>query len=375
MGGDVHLRVAPRAASRPTEIRLGDGALAGLMPHVSGMFPRAGRVLFVFDAGVVPSIERLGSWGAIIDPLGAADALKGRKATLFLPGGEASKTREVHARIEDAILKAEFTRDDAVVAIGGGAVLDVAGYAAATARRGVPWVAVPTSVVAIADASVGGKTAINHPLGKNLLGAFHPPALVIADVRTLSTLPARDFAAGLAEVYKAGVIGDSSILATLRAGVPRAGAALVDLLARAIRVKITLVEADERDEGARRALNYGHTVGHALETAMGPDAMRHGEGVAIGMGVAAEIARARGRVPEGFVVRQDADLAAFGLPSRVPRSADGARVREIVQTDKKRRPGGAHTMVLPRSDGGVDVVEDVTTSELDAALDARLASR
>src|SRR5207244_10272782 len=135
--------------------------------------------------------------------------------TLQVPAGEASKTRGGHARLEAEVLAAGLTRDDVVVAVGGGAALDVAGYAAATARRGVPWAAVPTSVVAQADAAVGGKTAVNHALGKNLLGAFHPPALVVADVTTLWTLPMRDRIAGLAEVYKAGVVGDREILDAL----------------------------------------------------------------------------------------------------------------------------------------------------------------
>jgi 3-dehydroquinate synthase len=234
---------------------------------------------------------------------------------------------------------------------------------------------VPTSVVAMADAAVGGKTAINHPRGKNLLGAFHAPRLVWADVATLSSLPPRDFVAGLAEVWKAGVVGDPSILAMLRGGVPGEGDALEELLACAIRVKARLVEEDERDEGVRRALNYGHTVGHALETVLGPDVMRHGEAVAIGMGVAAELARARGLVGAAFVARQDADLARLTLPTRVPRSADGTRVLEVVGADKKRRAGAMHTWVLPHEGGGVRIVEDVTSAEIEAALDARAAGR
>jgi len=293
---------------------------------------------------------------------------------VVVPAGELAKTRAVHARLEDEVLARGLTRDDVVVALGGGAVLDATGYAAATVRRGLPWVAVPTSVVGIVDACVGGKTAIDHPRGKNLLGAFHPPALVLADVRTLATLPRRDFVAGLAEVWKAGVVGDPALLETLRAGVPPTPSALVDVFARAVRVKIALVEEDERDVGVRRGLNYGHTIGHALETALGPEAMRHGEGVAIGMGVAAELAARRGLVPPAFVARQDVDLAALGLPTRVPGSADGARVRDLVRADKKRRAGATHTMVLPRAGGGVVVVEDVVEAELEAALDARRAT-
>ena len=361
----ISLRIAPSGQPAPTVVEIGDGVLAALIRRRADERRRGARDLLVVDGGVADEAV-MRRWGQSRFPL---------EDSLVVPGGEAAKRREVHALIEDAILERGLTREDVVVAVGGGAVLDVAGFAAATARRGILWIAVPTSVVAMADASVGGKTAINHARGKNLLGAFHPPIAVCADVRTLATLPVREFTAGLAEVYKAGVVGDASILATLRAGVPEIGPALADLFARAVRVKAALVEVDLFDAGPRRALNYGHTVGHALETAMGQGAMRHGEAVAIGMGVATHIARARGLVDAAFGARQDADLAALALPTFIPRAADGARVRALVASDKKRRPGGAHTMVLPQARGGVAIVEDVTDAELDAALDARREPR
>ena len=360
---EVRLRVVPTAVAPPTDVRIGDGLLAALDAAVSEALPRARRRLVVADAGLAADAVRA-AWSG---PFLAGEDV------LLVPAGEDAKSREVHARLEDEILARGLTRDDVVVGLGGGAVLDATGYAAATVRRGTPWVAVPTSVVGIVDASVGGKTAIDHPRGKNLLGAFHPPALVVADVRPLGALPARDFTAGLAEVWKAGVVGDPGLLDLLRAGVPRGAAGLVDTFARAVRVKIALVEADERDVGVRRGLNYGHTVGHALETALGPEAMRHGEGVAIGMGVATEVAARRGLVPPAFLARQDADLAALGLPTRLPRGVVASRVLDLVGADKKRRAGGAHTMVLPRAGGGVVVAEDVRDAELEAALDARRA--
>lgn len=363
-GSAVSLRVAPVERTAPTLVTIGEGVLEDVEAVAASSAPGARR-LFVVDAGVADeAVQR--RWGASRLP---------RTDALVVPAGERAKTREEHARIEDAVLDRGLTRDDVIVAVGGGAVLDVAGYAASTVRRGLAWIAVPTSLVAMADASIGGKTGIDHAMGKNLLGTFHPPVRVLADIRTLSTLPARDFTAGLAELYKAGVVGDASILATLRAGVPRADAPLVGLIARALAVKAALVERDLRDGGPRRALNYGHTAGHALETLFGPDAMRHGEAVAIGMGVAAEIARARGGIDAAWVARQDGDLRALGLPTAVPRGADATRLRELMRVDKKRRSGLLHTLVLPRAASGVDVVEDATTGELDAALDARRSPR
>jgi len=361
----LELRVLPRPTATPTQVIVGAGLLEGLARAQREAFPRARRFLVFVDERLL-SDEVDAAWGS--------RRLVGSGA-VALPEGERSKTREVHAFLEDRILDAGITRDDAVVAIGGGAVLDAVGYGAATARRGVPWIAVPTSVVAIADASIGGKTAINHARGKNLLGAFHAPGLVLADVATLSTLPRRDFVAGLAEVWKAGVVGDPTILKALRDGPPESDDALEECLCAAIRVKARLVEEDERDEGVRRALNYGHTVGHALETVLGPDAVRHGEAVAIGMGVAAQIACRRGLVDAAFTARQDADLERLALPTRVPASADGRRVREAIGADKKRRAGATHTWVLPLAAGGVRIVEDVTDDEIDAALDARSARR
>ena len=355
---DVRLRVD--LPGRVTDVVIGAGCLAALSQLVAERLPRAGRHLYVLDAGVADKAVRA-QWPVAFEP--------NPEYVVTVPAGEAAKTREVHARLEDEILSAGLTRDDAVVAVGGGAALDVAGYAAATARRGIPWVAVPTSVVAQCDAAVGGKTAVNHAFGKNLLGTFHPPALVVADVTTLSTLPARDRIAGLAEMYKAGVVGDARLLRMLSArGATDDDAWWVDAVARSIAVKARLVEADERDEGVRRLLNFGHTVGHALETVIGPRGMRHGEAVAIGMGVAAEVARGRGYLGEAAVLQQDEALTRLGLPVRIPSRASLDRVVEVMGADKKRRAGTLHTMVLPRRRSGLVVCEDVSTAEIQAAL-------
>ncbi len=367
----TEVRLKVDLPGRATDVVVGAGLLARLPEWVGGALPRARRLLTVVDEGLA-SDEVAGAWPARWPEAWGKPA----GALLAAPAGEAAKTRAVHERIEDAILARGLSRDDAVVAIGGGAVLDVAGYAAATVRRGIPWVAVPTSVVAQVDAAVGGKTAINHARGKNLLGTFHPPSLVVVDVATLSTLPSRDRIAGLAEVWKTGVVGDPELLVALDAyGGAGHLAWWADVVARSLAVKARLVEADERDRAERRLLNYGHTVGHALETALGNEAMRHGEGVAIGMGVAAEVARVRGLVPAGFLERQDAALARLGLPVRVPQAADPLLLLTIVAEDKKRRAGAAFTMVLPRAEGGLAVFEDVDEREIRVALAERTERR
>ena len=227
-----------------------------------------------------------------------------------------------------------------------------------------------TSVVAMADASVGGKTAVNHPRGKNLLGTFHPPALVLSDVRTLETLDPRETTAGLAELYKCGRIADPALVALLREGAPADDAAWMDAVQRAVAVKARLVESDERDQGPRRLLNYGHTIGHALERALGNERLRHGEAVAIGMHVEAAVAVDRGLMDADDRAQQRDDLIGLGLPVAVPTDVDHAVLTEALGLDKKRAAGAAHVLALPVGAAGVQVVEDVTDAEIEAALRA-----
>lgn len=359
----VRFRVSPTATVRSTEVVVGSGVLGRLEALLDDLVPSGAPRLVAVDAGVAP-VRIHGRWAGEWRPEPGT--------TIEVPAGEAAKTRAVHARIEDAILAHGIGRDGVVIAVGGGAVLDVVGFAAATVGRGVPWVAVPTSVVGQVDAGLGGKTAINHRRGKNLLGAFHPPLLLVADPTTLRTLPARDRIAGLAEVYKSGVVGDEQLLRLLaRRGGVTDDAWWLDVVARALAVKARLVTADERDTGPRRLLNYGHTVGHALETTLGNAAVRHGEAIAIGMGVAAQIARGRGLVDASFVDGQDAALERLGLPTRVPAAVAVGRLLLRIASDKKRRAGARHAFVLPRRAGPPQVVEDVTDVEVEEALRLR----
>jgi 3-dehydroquinate synthetase len=346
-----------RLPGRETRVRIGAGARRLLARTLDDAFPTAERVGWLVDATVARLWERA---DGLEPPAGR------RAARLLLPAGEAAKERSVLAAAEDLLL--ELRREEPVIVVGGGAALDAGGLAAALAHRGHPWIAVPTTVLAMADASVGGKVAINHARGKNLLGTFHPPVEVLADLDVLATLPARERAAGLAEVWKAGCVADADLCARLAEGPPE-GPALADALARAVAVKARLVEADERDHGARRALNYGHTVGHALER-VGLDLL-HGEAVAIGMGVAARLARARGLLDAAWVGRQRDALVRLGLPVDLPPAVDRRALLERLGADKKRRAGALHTFVLPRATGVV-VVEDVREAEVQAALAASL---
>lgn len=352
-GGSVHEEWV-RLPGRPTRVRVGAGLRRALPEVLARLAPRARRVGWVVDGTVAGLWERPGGLEA---PAGLV------AVRVVLPPGEAAKERAVLASTQDRLL--DLAREEPIVVLGGGAALDLGGLAAATVHRGHPWIAVPTTVLAMADAAVGGKVAINHERGKNLLGTFHPPVEVLADLDLLATLPAREAAAGWAEVWKAGCVGDLRLLEGLLAGPPRDDAARAEALARALAVKARRVEADERDVGPRRALNYGHTVGHALERCV-PDLL-HGEAVAIGMGVAARLASARGLVPAPWGARQARALTALGLPVDVPAGIEPGRLRALLGMDKKRGPGPTHTFVLPTPDG-VIVVDDVGDAELEAAL-------
>jgi 3-dehydroquinate synthase len=237
---DVHLRVD--LAGRPTDVVVGVGVLARFSEHVARRCPDARRFHHVWDTHVA-AIAGAGRWDVrFVAPKGQ---------TSLVPTGEAAKDRPVHLRLEDDFLDAGLTRDDAIVAVGGGATLDVAGFAAATVLRGLPWIAVPTSVVGQADAAVGGKTGVNHPRGKNLIGTFHPPALVVADVLTLATLPTRDRIAGLAEVWKAGVVDDPLLVETLaNEGMPTTDVGWVDAVAGGRSTTATPSATRSRSSGA-----------------------------------------------------------------------------------------------------------------------------
>ena len=265
---------------------------------------------------------------------------------VVIPAGERYKTREQWASITDSLLALGCARDTAVIALGGGVIGDLAGFVAATYMRGVPVVQVPTTLLAMVDASVGGKTAVDTPAGKNTVGAFHPPALVIIDPCTLASLPVRELRAGLAEVIKHGVIADGDELnrvASLGSALDAAGAIAADrglesLIERSVRIKAAVVAADERELGLRKVLNFGHTIGHGVEAAS-DYALLHGEAVAIGMVAEARLAERVAVAETGTAAAIEQAVSAAGLPARLPPGTDPARVLKLVQSDKKRRHG------------------------------------
>lgn len=272
-----------------------------------------------------------------------------------VPSGEAHKTRDTWARVTDGMLDAGCGRDTTVVALGGGVVGDLAGFVAATFMRGVPVVQCPTTLLAMIDASVGGKTGVDTAAGKNLVGAFHPPAAVLADVETIATLPLPQRRSGLVEAIKHGVLADAAYFARIEADLPALldadPSATLDVVARSVEIKSEVVRADEREHGRRKTLNLGHTLGHALEHVSGY-ALLHGEAVAIGMVLEARIAERLGVADAGTAARIESVLRQAGLPVRRPRELAVDTVVDATRMDKKAR-GGRVEYALPARIGAM----------------------
>jgi len=311
-----------------------------------------GPLALVSDSNVAPLYA---------DSLGAALRQEGYEvAWVTFPAGEEHKTLETVKALWQGFLEAGLDRRSTVLALGGGVVGDLAGFAAATFMRGVPWVCLPTSLLAMVDASLGGKTGFDLPQGKNLIGAFHPPRLVLADVTALSTLPEVELRGGLAEVVKHGVIGDPCLFDLCRAGYEAVRASLLEIVRRAMRVKIQVIEADPFERGERAALNLGHTVGHALEAVSGYR-LRHGEAVAIGMVAEARLAERLGLAASGLADCLADTLRGLGLPVEIPAAFSRQAILDALRYDKKRRAGVVR-FALPLAVGRVQVgvaVEDL----------------
>jgi 3-dehydroquinate synthase len=300
--------------------------------------------------------------------------------------GEGSKTYAGIEQVSEALIAAKIERNDLVVALGGGVVGDLAGFAAAILRRGVDFVQVPTSLLAQVDSSVGGKTGINSPQGKNLLGAFHQPLLVVADTAVLDTLSPRQFRAGYAEVAKYGVLGDEAFFTWLEANhadIFAGGAAREHAIATCCRAKAAIVARDERENGERALLNLGHTFGHALEAATGfSDRLFHGEGVSVGMVLAAELSAQLGMIAESDAARVRRHLAGVGLPTALQDIAgfaqeglgDADALMALMAQDKKVKRGRL-TFILLGAIGRAVIASDVEPSVVRDFLKARLERR
>ena len=276
------------------------------------------------------------------EPLVLALAAHAPVSVHVVPSGEEHKTRETWARVTDGMLDSGCGRDTTVVALGGGVVGDLAGFVAATFMRGVPVVQCPTTLLAMIDASVGGKTGVDTAAGKNLVGAFHPPAAVLADVETIASLPLAQRRSGLVEAVKHGVLADAAYFARIEAELPALldaePSATLEAVARSVEIKAEVVRADEREHGRRKTLNLGHTLGHALEHVSGYSLL-HGEAVAIGMVLEARIAERLGVAEPGTAARIEGVLRSAGLPVSRPRELPVDSVVDATRLDKKARAG------------------------------------
>ena len=310
----------------------------GLLGELAGMLQGAQRVAVVHPAALVATAE------AIRDDL---QAQQFEAHTIEVPDGEASKDLKVAAYLWDVLGHVGFTRTDAVVSVGGGATTDLAGFVAATWLRGVAVVHVPTTLLAMVDAAVGGKTGVNTAAGKNLVGAFHPPAGVLCDLTALETLPRNDYISGLAEVVKVGFTHDPEILRLLERDAAGArtpeGPHTRELVERAIAVKAAVVSDDLTEQGARETLNYGHTLGHAIEK-VEDYRWRHGAAVSVGLVFVAELGRLAGRLDDETAARHRAVLESLGLPTSY--AGDWSKLLAAMRIDKKSRADRLRFVVL-----------------------------
>jgi|YNPNPStandDraft_1061719.scaffolds.fasta_scaffold07243_3 3-dehydroquinate synthase len=346
----------------------------------TSIWERAGELLKAYPIGkhyyLVSDRKVYRLYGRRIEEAlaGSGLALIGRSV---LPAGEESKSLQMWEGVLDGVVRAEdgMQRRLVVVALGGGVVGDLAGFVAATYRRGTPYVQIPTTLIAQVDSSVGGKTAVNHPAGKNLIGAFHQPAAVLVDLRSLETLPLREVRSGLVEVIKYGVIEDERLFSYIERNLDGILACrhgpMRHIVERSCRIKARIVEEDEKEQrGIRTFLNLGHTVGHALEAATGYRRYRHGEAVGLGMLCASRIAVTLGRFSEKGYARIHALLARAGLPCAIR----GVRLGEIWEAMKhdKKFIHGRNRFVLPAAIGKVEVVEDIDPAVIRESIESLL---
>jgi 3-dehydroquinate synthase len=354
-------------ANRPYPIHIGASLIGNtdmLAPLISGT-----TVVIVTNATVAPLF--------LARVRDSAVALGKQVLEVVLPDGEAYKTSASLDQIYSAMLAAKCDRKTTLIALGGGVVGDVAGYAAATYQRGIPFIQMPTTLLAQVDSSVGGKTAVNHPLGKNMIGAFYQPQAVLSDTAALTSLPPREYAAGMAEIIKHALIFDIDHLAELERDVAllnlRDANTLARVIAHSCRIKADVVKRDERETlGIRALLNLGHTFGHAIETEMGYGAWIHGEAVAAGCVLAAQLSCEMGHLSKADVDRATRLFAAFNLPVTPPNVAPEKLVSHM-QRDKKNE-GGVVTLVLLKKLGVAYLDRSQSSAQLVAFLAARMAA-
>ena len=353
------IEVSVDLGTRSYPILIGNGLLAD--PSVIGAAIKARQVLIVSNDTVGPLYaKRL-----------AAHLSNRVVKTILLPDGEAYKNLASVDLIMTALLEARYERGCTIVALGGGVVGDIAGFAAASYQRGVGFVQVPTTLLAQVDSSVGGKTAVNHPLGKNMIGAFYQPLAVIADLDTLSSLPEREFKAGVAEIIKYGLIDDLEFFRWLEGNIARLLArdagAIAHAVERSCRNKARIVGLDERETGVRALLNLGHTFGHGIEHALGYGGWLHGEAVAAGMCMAARMSVRLGLLSADACTRAQNLIACAGLPTAPPPQLAPGAILAAMRVDKKNKDGRIR-LVLLKALGEAALVEDYAETVLQATL-------
>jgi 3-dehydroquinate synthase len=358
---------------RAYDIVIGRGLLSSLGKRLAALRPNV-RAAIITDSAVAKLYLDMAE--ATLNEAGIGSV------RIIVPEGEKSKSFRVFERVCETMIAERIERGDVVVALGGGVVGDLAGFAAAVVRRGLDVAQVPTTLLAQVDSSVGGKTGINSQHGKNLIGAFQQPILVLADTALLDTLPPREFRAGYAEVVKYGLIGDAAFFSWLEANsrdVFAGGAAREHAITVSCRAKAGTVARDERESGERALLNLGHTFGHALEAATGfSDRLLHGEGVAVGMALAFAFSARRGLSPGSEAERVARHLAAVGLPTRLSDIAGELpgpdRLLELMAQDKKVKRGKL-ALILARGIGAAFIEPDVDQAEIQAFLAEQLSAR
>jgi 3-dehydroquinate synthase len=370
------IKVPVALGARAYEIIIGRGLVASLGERIKALRPGA-RVAILSDE-TVASLHA-GAVEAALKLVGI------ESARIVVPAGEGSKNYATFEKVCEAIIDARVERNDLIVALGGGVIGDLAGFAAACVRRGLDFVQVPTTLLAQVDSSVGGKTGINSRRGKNLIGAFHQPVLVVADTALLDTLPKRDFRAGYAEVAKYGLLGDAAFFAWLEknwqdvfaGGQSTGNSAREHAIAVCCRGKADIVARDERETGERALLNLGHTFGHALEAGCGfSDRLLHGEAVSLGMALAFEFSAQKGLLAASDADRAIAHLAAVGLPTHLKDVRGGVPsvdvLMDLIAQDKKVKRGTL-TFILVRGIGRAFIENNVSATEVRGFLDRKLA--
>ena len=357
---EVMVRLAAEGSDRSYPIHIGPSLLA--QGDLLRVLVGDRNVCLVTNETIAPLFQ-----SSVLNALHDNDAVSRKVTVVELPDGEAHKTLASYERILTSALEDKHERSTVFIALGGGVIGDMTGFAAASFLRGADFIQLPTTLLSQVDSSVGGKTGVNHPMGKNLIGAFHQPIGVIIDTQTLETLPDREYAAGMAEVIKYGLIADANffdyLIGHTEELVRRDAALLADVIARCCAIKADVVKRDEREGGVRAILNFGHTFGHAIEKEQGFGVWLHGEAVAAGMAIAARISAGRGAIEPGTVAALAGFLQAFSLPIHAPDGMGVDAFMSAMQGDKKVQAGKIRYVLL-ESLGNAFVTPGLDESEI-----------